>query len=80
MSAFKQRDFAVSLTGMELIFFITPVWCSVFQIKPVLIIDQLSTYCGALLSQHQGFVFFPCCPHRADKKLGGNRAWKADPR
>lgn len=79
MAVFKQRDFVLSLAGLELIFFITAIWCCVFQTKPVLIIDHSSTYCGAVLARHQGFVFLPCCPHRADKKLEGNRAWKADP-
>lgn len=78
MAVFKQRYFVLSLAGLELTFFIAAVWCCVFQTKPVLVADQSSTCCGALLAQRQGFVFFPCCPHRADKKLGGNRAWKTD--
>lgn len=43
MAVFKERDFVLSLAGLELIFFITAVWCCVFQTKPVLIIDQSST-------------------------------------
>lgn len=79
MAIFKQSDFVLSLAGLELISFITAVWCCVFQTKPVLIINQSFTYCGAVFAQHRGFVSFLCCPHRADKKLGGKRAWRADP-
>lgn len=64
---------ALCLSGIELIFFITPI----FYISLTVIITY--QYCGycAVLAQHPGLhFFFPFCPPPSARRLGWAKCWE----